>query len=152
VRWLRHWGPAIAWGVAIWLFSTEAFSPGATSRYILPVLKLLLPGAPLRTLLQVHEWIRKTAHVVEYFILSLLILRGIRGDGRGWRLTWGLATVAIVVSYAAFDEVHQAFVPGRGASAMDVARDAFGAASAQLWAWWLARRRQKRIDARTGVA
>ena len=60
---LRLWGPAVAWAVAIWWFSTEGFSAGQTSRFLLPLLQWLLPGTTLQTLLQLHFWIRKAAHV-----------------------------------------------------------------------------------------
>lgn len=135
MRWLRHWAPTIVWAVVIWVFSTHLFSQEATGRYILPVLKWLLPKASLRTLHTLHDVIRKAAHVVEYFIFSFLILRGIRGERRGWQVHWGLAALAIAASYAALDEVHQAFVPARKPSLIDVLRDISGAALAQLWAW-----------------
>lgn len=138
MRWLRQWAPAILWAVVIWVFSTYWFSPEATARYILPVLKWLLPHASPRTLRALHGSIRKAAHVGEYFIFSLLVFRSIRGERRGWQLQWGLAALAIAASYAALDEVHQAFVPTRKPSLIDVLRDTSGAALAQLWAWWRA--------------
>ena len=67
-------------------------------------------------------------------------MRGESSERHEWRLSWGLAVVAVALCYAALDEVHQAFVPGRGASALDVARDTSGPALAQLWAWWRARK------------
>ncbi|HEX9761100.1 MAG TPA: VanZ family protein [Candidatus Acidoferrales bacterium] len=140
MRWLRHWWPALVWAVAIWTFSTAVFSAEGTSRLITPLLRWLLPDASAATLLALHGFIRKAAHVVEYFILSLLVLRGIREGRAGWRWTWAAATVAVVAMYAALDEVHQAFVPARGGSAVDVMLDTLGAVLAQVWAWWRARR------------
>ena len=145
MRWLRHWAPAILWAAAIWTFSTGAFTSENTSRFLLPMLKWLLPGASAATLLLLHSLIRKAAHVAEYFVFSLLALRGVRGEERGWRVTWGLAAIVIVLCYAALDEVHQLLVPGRGASPWDVLLDGFGAVLAQAVAAWRVRRAELEI-------
>ncbi len=149
MRWLRNWGPAMAWAGAIWVLSTSLFSAKATSRYLIPLLSWLLPHAQQETLNLLHGVIRKTAHFGEYFIFSLLLLRGIRGDRLGWRLTWGLAALAIAACYAALDEVHQAFVPSRGPSPFDVLLDSSGAIVAQVWARWRAGRRRGSVDSTT---
>lgn len=146
MRALKQWWPAIVWAVVIWAFSTDAFSALSTSRFILPILKWLLPGASAKTLSVLHGSIRKAGHLAEYFVLSLLVLRGVRGKFSGWRWTWGLATLAMVASYASLDEVHQLFVPSRGASVLDVLLDTTAGALAQVAAWWHARRRGNRPD------
>ena len=142
MSWQRRWGPATAWAVLIWVFSTEHFSGAETSRIIVPLLQWLLPGAAHETLEVLHFAIRKSAHFIEYFIFSLLVLRGIRGERTGWILAWGLAAVAIAAGYAALDEVHQAFVPGRTAAVRDVLLDSLGAGVAQLLCWLHARQRK----------
>lgn len=134
MRWLRQWGPAVAWTAVIAMFSTEHFSAPATSRIIVPLLNWLFPQASPDTLEMLHFAIRKSAHFTEYFILSLLLLRGIRGERAGWIVAWGLAAVAIAAGCAALDEAHQAFVPGRTASVWDVLIDSSGAVGAQLLA------------------
>ena len=63
--------------------------------------------------------LRKCAHATEYAILALLLLRAT--GSFAW--AWSLAVV-----YAASDEIHQTFVPGRHGSPVDVAIDAAGAA------------------------
>ena len=136
MAWLRSWRPAIGWAATIWIFSTELFSSQSTAWLLFPLLHWLLPNASATTLMLWHIRIRKSAHLAEFFIFSLLVLRGIRGGRAGWRLTWGLASVAIAADYAALDEVHQAFVPTRGASALDALLDSLGAAIAQAFAWW----------------
>ncbi len=152
MRSLRRWYPAILWAAAIWFFSTANFSASATSPILIPLLRWLLPQASRETLELLHFLTRKAAHVVEFFIFSLLVLRGIRGERRGWKVAWGLATVLIAAGYAALDEVHQAFVPGRTASPMDSLLDTSGAVTAQLLAWAYTRRqaRQHRRDAVPG--
>jgi VanZ family protein len=144
MHWLRQWAAVIAWAIVIWILSTEAFSAAATSRIILPVLRLLLPHASRETLHMLHFFIRKCAHFTEYFIFSLILTRAIRGDRKGWKPAWALAAVSIAACYAVLDEVHQAFVPERTGSPFDSMLDSAGALTAHLLAWfhlrWQARR------------
>ncbi len=148
MRALRSWYPAILWAAVIWLFSTASFSAPSTSRVILPLLRWVLPGASHEALELMHFLIRKSAHFVEFFVFSLLILRGVRGERAGWKLGWGLAAVLIAACYAALDELHQSFVPGRMASPMDSLLDTCGAAAAQLLAWLRASRTSGNTRAR----
>ena len=61
--------------------------------------------------------LRKGAHVTEYAILGLLLLRAVGRE---------LPAFLIGVAYAITDEVHQHFVQGRHASTVDVAIDSAG--------------------------
>jgi VanZ family protein len=61
--------------------------------------------------------LRKGAHVTEYAILGLLLLRAAGRETPAFLLG---------VAYAVTDEVHQRFVSGRHASPIDVAIDAAG--------------------------
>jgi hypothetical protein len=134
----RRIGPWIAAGLwAAWIFfaSTERFGSDHTSKHIVPFLRWLLPHASLSTLLFLHLAIRKTAHVFEYFVFSVLLWRAIRGEGSRWQFRWALLAVLIAAVYAASDEFHQIFVPGRGASVHDVMIDVCGATLAQLVIW-----------------
>lgn len=70
----------------------------------------------------------KLAHVVEYFIFTGLLWWALSGSGVSRALV--LAVVAAAV-YAATDEIHQYFVPGRVMSVFDWLADVTGAA---LWA------------------
>ena len=74
---------------------------------------------------QIHYYVRKTAHVTEYFVLAVtvafpLYVYGIRG------LWLVLLAGGFCVSFAGLDEYHQSFVAGRGPSARDVAVDSIG--------------------------
>ena len=62
--------------------------------------------------------LRKGAHMTEYAILAVLLVRATGS------LVWAFA---FTVLYAASDEVHQLFVRGRHGSPVDVAIDAVGA-------------------------
>lgn len=47
-------------------------------------------------------------------------------------LAWALAAIAVVGCYAALDEYHQSFVPGRTAAVSDVLLDTVGGIAAQV--------------------
>lgn len=145
--WLKRWWPAIVCAIAISGFSTSAFTSENTSRFIIPVLRFLLPRASADTLAFLHHIIRKCAHFTEYFIFSLLVLRGFRAGEKGTRLRWAVLTILIVAGYASLDEFHQSFVPGRTAAVTDVLIDTTGGATAQFAAWlwmFLGKAREKR--------
>ncbi len=94
--------------------------------------------------MQLHFLIRKSAHFANYFLFGLLLLHGLRGETVGWRWRWALTAVAMAAGYAALDEFHQSFVPGRGAAAQDVLLDITGAAVAQAAARMWFRRNENR--------
>jgi len=132
VGWLKRWWPALAWAVVISSFSTGLFTAENTSRIIIPILHWMFPHAAMQTLMHVHHIIRKCAHFTEYFILRLLILRGIRGGRRETHLRWAVIAVILVAAYASLDEIHQIFVPGRTAAVTDVLLDTTGGVAAQI--------------------
>lgn len=69
---------------------------------------------------------RKVAHVVEYFVLAMLMGRAFRetGEGRGW--VWKAFLSAVL--FACSDELHQNFVPGRWGTFKDLGFDTLGSA------------------------
>jgi VanZ family protein len=76
---------------------------------------------------------RKAGHVVEYFILGLLLFRALRSDSsQGWRPRWAIYAVIGVIIYAVSDEFHQLFVAARGASPVDVVIDSAGGILSQI--------------------
>jgi VanZ family protein len=97
---LKLWLPAVAWAGVISILSTEVFSSDHTSRFIVPVLHWLFPAASADTLEFLHMLVRKSAHLTEYFILSFLLMRALRGGERGWSLRWAIWAVAIAAGYA----------------------------------------------------
>lgn len=122
-----RWLPVVLWALMISVFSTDAFSGEHTSALLLPILRTVLPGASQETLLGVHAAIRKLAHLTEYAILGMLVLRALERPGRTLA-TACIAALLLCASYAALDEFHQTFVPSRGPSPVDVAIDTCGAA------------------------
>ncbi|MFN0149293.1 MAG: VanZ family protein [bacterium] len=89
-----------------------------------------IPGSALAKL-PFSFW-DKSAHVVEYGILSLLAGRAVRatfpGEGSSTRVA--LAVIAAVVAFGAIDEIYQG-TRGRDADILDLAADAAGATLAQ---------------------
>jgi len=134
---VKNWLPAIAWAGVISSLSADTFSREHTSRFIIPVLRWLLPHWSNDTLELMHGIIRKSAHVTEYFIFSIFLLRALRDKNREWTLRWAVWAVFIAAGYAALDEFHQSFVPSRTASPWDALLDTAGASVAQvvLWLW-----------------
>jgi len=136
---VKHWIPAIVWAGLISGLSTDTFSSEHTSVFIVPALRWLFPHAAMESIELMHAVIRKMAHLTEYFILSILLMRALRGQDRVWKLRWAIWAIAIAAGYACFDEFHQSFVPSRTASPWDALLDTTGASVAQLalWLWHL---------------
>jgi VanZ family protein len=78
---------------------------------------------------------KKGGHVIGYALLGLAYLNALAPTGSfAPRTAW--IAVLLATLYAVSDEIHQVYVPGRGASARDVMIDAAGATlgvSLRLW-------------------
>ena len=124
----------------IFLFSTDTFSGSQTSRIIGPILKWFVPDISDDTLVWFQLVIRKTAHVVEYAILTTLICRSLAKA-----LTLRLLGQAVMLSiaYAAFDEWHQSWTAERFGSLLDVGIDSVGAILGATFFAWLSRRKSR---------
>ena len=129
---LLAWVLAVA--VGIFLFSSQTGEEsGAVSKGLMETLFsfLRLDGKEKEIL---HHLIRKGAHMAEYAVLgaSLCVLFfylsdiGIRKGAS--RLGMMGCALAFSVVFAVTDEIHQAFVPGRGPAVKDVLIDTVGAA------------------------
>ena len=128
----KYWVPVILAMALIFLMSTDAFSSRNTSLIIDPVIRFFAPFLTRREILKVHAVIRKLAHVSEYLVFGMLLFRAFRAGSpdRRWA-RWGLSSLAVVVLYAASDELHQLNVSTRTASFADVGIDALGGLLAQ---------------------
>ena len=104
----KKWLPVFLWAVIIfWLSSIEQI---VVSQFF------------------IWDFIaKKIAHLTEYAVLFALIFRATRGQ---WILSFVLTMV-----YAASDEIHQKFVPGRTAAFYDLAFDFSGASLAGYLIW-----------------
>jgi VanZ family protein len=129
---LEYWTPIVIWLLGMYLFSTDMMSSSETSRFIVPILKFLLPGLSPSGIDFWHAVIRKLAHVTEFFILAIFVYRALKFDGFG-PIDGKLRTIAFVVLAALFDELHQSFVASRTATIIDVGYDCLGG----VWALWM---------------
>jgi VanZ family protein len=82
--------------------------------------------------------VRKAGHVLEYFVLGLLLFRVLAAGRHGmWKWQWSLLAIIGVAIWALGDEFHQSFVVTRTASIIDVAIDTTGGLMAQFFgAFW----------------
>ena len=137
-RILKYWLPVIVWMILIFGASSGLGRLENTSRFIRPILHWLFPQMSDETLQTVHFAIRKSAHFMEYAILGLLLWRLVHFDPAlaAMRSREFLVALLLAALYAASDEFHQSFVPGREAAVRDVLLDSSGAAFglAALWA------------------
>jgi VanZ family protein len=97
-----RWIPAVLYAVMIFYFSSVSFPPSPE----------LLVGLSISSSVQ---------HYIEYFIFGLLLLYALWKEDK--RIAWAIAIGAF---YAATDEIHQFFVPGRTMDIMDFAVDILG--------------------------
>ena len=96
----------------------------------------------------------KTAHVVEYGVLALLLFRATTAAGGGLAVPPRRAAVWVVVAATAFglgDELRQSFVPNREPRLTDVGIDGLSAlAAVGLALTWRRVRLVQRADHRVG--
>ncbi len=136
-RILHYWLPVVAWAGLITLFSTDAFHEGSTEGILRSVLAFFLPSISQDKIELVNAGVRKTAHLVEYCVLTLLLYRAFRQDTlTGYRSQWALLSFLLAVGFAGLDEFHQKFKPRRIGSVIDVGVDAVGALIALAMIWW----------------
>jgi VanZ family protein len=104
------WG--ILWVLVMGMIFLFSSLPGSATYYEPPLLLVLE---------------RKGAHIVEYFLLTLVSFRffGLLFTGESKRRI-GMLAAAWALMYAATDELHQYFTPFRGAYMQDVVIDLFG--------------------------
>jgi VanZ family protein len=98
------------------------------------------PSFPLHTETVLDIVLRKLGHFLEYALLGILLFRALAATGIQGRPAhlWALA---LAVSYAISDELHQAFTPQRTPSTIDVGIDVLGATIGVFaWRTWLQHR------------
>ncbi len=129
--------PVILWMIVIFWFSAnngdESSSQSAKITYGVTTVfdKLFHLGMSDSQKIQMSEsmtlMVRKTAHFCEYMVLALLVRTALAGVflRLGVRMQYVL-TLGWVFIYAALDEFHQYFVPGRCSSIWDVLIDTAG--------------------------
>lgn len=107
---LNLWLPVFLWAAVIFFFSTLE-SPKASDFFVWDFIA------------------KKVAHISEYAILYMLLLRATKKNF--------LLSFIITVLYSISDEIHQSFTPGRTPAIYDVGLDASGAGIAGYVIWKL---------------
>lgn len=88
------------------------------------------------------EWGDKIVHAGAFGLMGLFAIRAARWFGEGKTLAmWIFFGVLFCIAYAALDELHQSYVPGRDADVMDWVADVVGALLAGGAVWLAARYR-----------
>lgn len=131
---------AVAWAVVIFSFSAQDGNESSgLSGKILTALYSLFGYSPSAESIKVMSFcIRKAAHMTEFGLLGLLVLNALyRGFG-SFRSIWTSA-FAVASAYAATDEIHQLFVPGRSGQFTDWMIDSAGILLWMLAAWAIIR-------------
>lgn len=128
-----RWGITLVWAAVIFTLSTETYAGSLSAlllRDLLDLLRVTVSPAAFDTL---HHLFRKSAHVTEYAIFSMLLYHCLLGSNRTvWRTKVAALSVLIAGAYSLTDEFHQVFVPGRTASLLDCGLDTMGATLGML--------------------
>ena len=130
LRIIISWALVISWMAVIFMLSSQVaeqsneLSTGITQT----IIEIIQKATPLWEIgsEKLNHILRKGAHFTAYMILGALVMNALcKSFGIGKRyIFWGFM---ICVIYAVSDEVHQAFVPGRGPALKDVLIDSAGA-------------------------
>ena len=128
-RFAVRWGPVLGWAAVVFIVSAQQRLPQ-------------LPG--------VLAW-DKLQHSTGFVLGGLLLARALEGTRGATLLAFAIGLV-----YAATDELHQLFVPGRNADPRDWLADALGlavgVAAWRLYIFLVERRARRRAPAREGAA
>jgi VanZ family protein len=93
----------------------------------------------------------KVLHIMEYGVLGFLLARSLVNSRAGVsKRALIILVVGLATSYGISDEIHQAFVPGRNASAWDVVADGLGGVMGALIYTRFVRDREKRVTGKKG--
>ena len=144
-----YWWPVGVWLVIIRLESTNYASSANTGRLLSGVLDALFGNVDPQAMESFNAVARKSGHFLGYAILSLLVFLALKYTNRArlmpvlsrrwgavlrdlWQWDWAVVAVLFTLVTAAFDEMHQAFLPSRTGRWQDVALDTSGALLMQL--------------------
>jgi hypothetical protein len=114
--------PPIVWAGSIFITSTRHIRSEAFVHTVSKALPVDHSERAFGSFWQSYWWFFvKGWHFSEFAILFLLTLRALRQSSAKYGLAMGLC-----IAYAASDEFHQTFIPGRGGNLRDVLIDCSG--------------------------
>ena len=128
-----------------------------TTNLLYDVLSFVAPRIKPHIVEQLDEILRKTGHFLGYGILSVLVFLALRNTNRDrlrpilqrpwgiylrdfWRTEWLCIGILATIVTAAYDEIHQTFIPSRTGRWQDVVLDTCGAAVLQVFVYLFSRR------------
>jgi VanZ family protein len=127
---ILSWTAVVLWMLFIFCLSyqpaneSNQMSTGITE-VIIQTTSKIVPKAEL-SFHTLNHFVRKSAHFFIYFVLGILTINALRRIGwSDYRCT--ILALTICVLYAASDELHQLFIPGRSAELRDIFIDSTGA-------------------------
>jgi VanZ family protein len=107
---LKFWVPPVLWAMVIFFFSSQ-------------------PSVRTIDIYWQDFILKKTAHMIEYGVLATLLYRAFMGSDFTKKKAL-IFSLVLTIFYAATDEIHQAYIPGREARLRDVIFDTIGASLA----------------------
>lgn len=123
-KFVWYWLPVLLWVSGIYLLSAQS-------------------GLRVSAVNWQDFYLRKLAHIFEYFVLCFLVFRGFHyGSGLNRPKSLILAFIFALI-YAVTDELHQSFVSDRQGRVRDILIDSLGIFSA---VWLLAAGKLKRFE------
>ncbi len=136
MRKILAWAAVVLWMALIFYFSAQVaeqsdqLSMGIADK-IAETVENIIPGSGL-AVENMNHLVRKNAHFFVYLVLGALTVNAFCSSG-----VFGIrgiaAAIAVCVIYAASDEIHQLFVPGRSGQFTDILIDSAGAAVGSLF-------------------
>jgi len=132
---ILSWTAVLLWLVLIFSLSAQPAeqSDGLSKKVTEVIIETVDRVVPLETdekptidlVERFNHVVRKYAHFSAYLVLGLLIMNALRRSGvRGFKAF--IFSLLFCILYAVSDEIHQLFVPGRGAQVTDVLIDGAG--------------------------
>ena len=145
------WIPVVIWMAVIFFMSKQPaaesnnFSHAFTARTMEAIDRIISIDVDTSTINDMvphlNYWVRKSAHFIIYSILGILAAFALVKNGYKHK-AFGLSFLFCVL-FAASDEIHQLFVPGRGGSLGDLTLDSLGALTGILFYFFVKKSKLK---------
>jgi len=149
---VNYWLPVLLCMALIFSASSDSNSSEHSSHLLEPILRWPFPYLVQTQIEAIHYIFRKCGHLAEFAVLALLLWRAIRNARQNklrqlaatqplqnvqesWKWDEAGLALSIVLLYAATDEFHQFFIPGRTPLISDIYIDTCGGAIAILALW-----------------
>ncbi len=153
VKLILSWLAVILWMILIFCLSAQVaedssrLSSGIT-QFVVRMITSVFPKVKI----DIASWgflVRKLAHFLSYLVLGVLVLNAFGRSGvRGYKRI--LFSGIICILYAATDEIHQLYVPGRGGQIRDVLIDSLGAGTGFILyfiiCWFVSKKKKRKTE------